>query len=76
MEVPHRLDGRLLAEDVPFTASCLGLANRPSHQITVIVADRAFLAGATAPGQLADPARLPAGARMVVGTWTLDLECP
>jgi hypothetical protein len=76
VKVPRRPDGRLLAEEAVGEASCLGLANRPSHQITVIVADREFLDGATVPGQLADPARLPTDARKVVGSWTLDLECP
>jgi hypothetical protein len=72
----HRPDGRLLSESVEHVVKCDQLANRPSHQITVIVADREFLEGATAPGQLTDPLRLPADAQRVLGSWTLDLECP
>jgi hypothetical protein len=74
--ITHRADGRLLAEDVTVTATCTALASRSSHQITVIVADRDFLKDAAPPGQLSDPLRLPAAAQRVLGSWTLDLECP
>lgn len=74
--ITHTANGRLLAKDVAVTIRCGdGLANLPSHQITVIVADRKFMDVDPAPGQLFDPGRLPTGAGIRRATWTLNLEC-
>jgi hypothetical protein len=74
--IPHTANGTLLATDVSVTVGCNAVAPLPSHQVTVIVADRDFLLNGTSSTQPADPARLPMEARRTFGSWTLDLECP
>jgi hypothetical protein len=74
--IRHHDDGTLLAEDVTLDVKCNAVVPLPSHQITVIVADRKFLLDDKSPMQPANPLQLPDDARRVMGTWTLDLECP
>jgi hypothetical protein len=76
VKVDHHPDGTLLSEDVRLDVLCNAVVPLPSHQITVIVADRKFSLNDRSPSQPADPLRLPDEARKIVGTWTLDLECP
>jgi hypothetical protein len=74
--VPHTADGKLLFQDVSVTVRCSAVAQLPSHQVAVIVADRDFLLNSASSTQPADPTRLPSDARSTFGSWTLDLECP
>jgi hypothetical protein len=71
--VPHTADGRLLSEDVSVVVTCAALAKTPSHQVTVIVADRGFVFDASSPMQ--DPRLLPSDAQRIFGSWTLDMDC-
>jgi hypothetical protein len=74
-QVPHNPDGQLLSKDVEVVVTCAMLAKLPTHQVTVIVADREFLLDATSAIQPAEPTRLPADAQRTIGSWTLDMEC-
>jgi hypothetical protein len=76
VKVEHNPDGTLLSKDVPLEVKCSGVVPLPSHQITVIVADRKFSQDERSPTQPANPLSLPDEARRVIGTWTLNLECP
>jgi hypothetical protein len=76
-KLQHSADGTPLSQDLTIQPDCINdnLAKLASHQVMLVVADRPFLPAQSMPGQPVDFARVPAGAGVRVGVWTLNMEC-
>jgi hypothetical protein len=70
-EIPPALDGRPLMQNVEKTFLCTGLQPFPSHQVSVIVADREFALDSPDLTEVID-----GGLSAKKLSWTWIAQCP